>query len=329
MVILLLLGIAGCSDYQQVPPLPDYELSVPGYFPLAEVPADNRMTRERVELGEKLFFDPILSRDSSVSCGSCHVPELGFADGKPLGVGVEGRLAMRNSPTVINSIYQPYLFMDGGSRNLEAQVVGPIENPNEMDIFIGEAAARLQDDPAYIKMFWDAYKRKPDEYGLVRAISAYERSLISFSSPYDKFVQGDDDALTSLEKRGMDLFMSNRTNCSSCHTPPLFTNFRFEHNGTSFDPEIDPGRMRVTGISGDAGSFKVPVLRNIELTGPYMHDGRIETLEDVIEQYNIGGSGHENQSPLIRPLDLNENERQELLAFLQALTDREMLLLHQ
>ena len=317
ILLILLVLYQGCRKDQ----LP-YSLAVPMGFPYPKIPEDNQLTTARIELGKQLFFDPILSRDSSISCASCHFQQYAFADNKVISPGIEGRLGFRNAPSLANAAYRERLFYDGGVPSLELQVVAPIEDHNEMDFNLLAAVERLIQHEDYPRLIKKAYGTEPTIYALTRAIAAYERTLLSGNSAFDKYYyRGDSNALTAEEKRGKDLFFSARTKCSSCHSGFNFSNEEFINIGLYADFSDDTGRKRVTALEADEGKFKVPSLRNVALTAPYMHDGSMPTLADVIDFFDSGGHPHPNKSPLIQPLGLSATEKTELIAFLNSLTD--------
>jgi cytochrome c peroxidase len=262
-----------------------------------------------------------MSRDSSVSCVSCHKPELAFTDGNKLGVGIRGQKVSRNSPTLTNVVYNPYFLMDGGVPTLEQQIIVPVQEHKEFDFHFSLIAQRMQKDSSYVELSKRAYNRTPDAFVITRAISAFERTLISGNSNYDKFTyQGNVNALTKAEKRGKDLFFSKKLNCSECHSGFNFTNYSFQNNGVYLN-YLDSGRMRLTNLEKDRNLFKVPTLRNIALTAPYMHDGSLETLESVIIHYENGGKDNPEKSEKLKGFKLNNSERNDLVHFLEALTD--------
>lgn len=295
-------------------------LVAPPGFPELVQPSDNAATRLRVELGKRLFFDERMSRTGTVSCGSCHQPAEAFADDSPVSVGVEGRLGFRNAPTLTNVAWQPNLFIDGGVPTIEMQVLAPFDNHDEFAFPITQAAKILRGDEEIVELSMAAYGREPDAFVITRSIAAFERTLISANSRYDSYMRGDANALSSDEVAGMEIFMSTETACASCHVPPLFTNFDFVNVGL-YDDYGDIGRMRVTDVPSDNGRFKVPTLRNVAVTNPYMHDGSLATLEEVVAHFNSGGANHPNKHPSVQPLNLNEAQQQQLVAFLHALTD--------
>lgn len=322
-----IISISGCSRDQslQVPEMTAYTLDIPPGFPNPEIPGDNQLTENRVKLGKMLFFDKTLSLDSTISCGSCHFQEFAFTDPKPRSIGVNDSLSIRNSMPLFNLAYAQSLFWDGGVPTLELQVLAPIEDHREMNLGLQEAVNRIQANPKYVEWFQKAYSRTPDLYGLVRAIAAFERTMISGNSRYDQYAfQGKKSALNEAELRGMTVFFGETAECFHCHTGFNFTDQSFQNNGL-YAEYIDQGRGRITSRTSDIGRFKVPSLRNIEKTAPYMHDGSFNTLEDVINHYMSGGKNHPNQSPLIRPFTLSSQEKSDLIAFLKSLTDDSFL----
>ncbi|MCP4443343.1 MAG: cytochrome-c peroxidase [Aureispira sp.] len=299
----------------------NYKLDIPEGFPEPVFPEDNLLTIERVKLGKRLFYDPILSRDSTISCASCHRPELAFTDAKPKGIGIRGQEVARNSPTLVNVAYQSKgLFHDQGVPSLEMQILVPSQEVKEFDLPLLLAAERLKNDSIYRIWSQKAYGREPDPFVITRAIAAFERTLIGGNSKFDQFYyQKDSTALSISEQRGMDLFFDSLS-CAKCHSGFNFTNLALENNGL-YEVYADSGRMRITLKEEDRDLFKVPTLRNIALTGPYMHDGSIQTLEEVIAHYEKGGVNHKHKSHLLEPLTLSTEEKEDLLSFLRALTD--------
>ena len=313
----ILLAGTGCQGpASPTPTLPTYP-SLPG---LAEpiFPEDNPLKQASVQLGRMLFYDPVLSRDSTISCSSCHRQALAFTDAQPVSVGIEGRKGTRNTPTLVNMAYQPYFFAEGGSPSLELQVLGPVETRHEMDLFIGEAARRANRHPVYRALAQEAYGREVDPFVLTRALASFERTLIGFQSPFDRYYyQGDTEALTASQERGMELFFSEELDCASCHAPPLFTDHGFYKLGLPVGEVPDLGRYRVTLDSADIGTFKTPTLRNVALTPPYMHDGSIPTLEAAISYVLQGGQyGSE-----LKEVTLSKDQKLDLIHFLESLTD--------
>lgn len=298
---------------------------IPEGFPPIQYPADNEYSPDRAALGKKLFYEPLMSRDSSVSCQSCHSQELAFTDGEKRSFGIENRQGTRNAPSLANVAYHPYFTREGGVPTLEMQVLVPIQEKHEFDFNILRIAERLREDPLYNELSQKAYGRDMDYYVITRALANFERTLISGNSAYDQYKhQGNSGAMSEKAIAGMKLFNSEKTNCSSCHGGFDFTNYSFQNNGLAEKYE-DEGRFRLTRDEQDRAKFKVPSLRNVEVTAPYMHNGSLESLEEVVEHYNQGGKGHPNQSDFIKPLGLSEEEKANLVSFLKALTDREFL----
>jgi cytochrome c peroxidase len=263
------------------------------------VPEDNPLSAEKITLGRRLFFNRRLSRDGSIACSSCHDPERAFSDGRPIPIGVFGRQGRRNSPALINRGYGRLFFWDGRVATLGEQVLKPIEDPSEMDLPLSEAAARVNLPPQEIS----------------RALASYVRSILSGDSPFDRFINGDLNALSAEQQAGLQLFRG-KANCVACHVGPNFTDERLHNTGVAWrDGKFaDPGAGH--------GDFKTPTLREIARTAPYMHDGSIATLEDVIEYYDGGGNRNPSLDPELRPLRLSAAEKQNLIAFLRCLNGR-------
>lgn len=312
-----LFFVFGCTKDEPVP----YEQQIPSWFPAMEIPSENQLTSARIELGRKLFYEPLLSSDSAVSCGKCHQLSKGLTDGLPISIGVDDAMGLRNAPTLTNIGYSPRFFHDGGVETLELQSQQPIFSVEEMNFTIAGFLERIAEDEEYRHMFREAYNREPDAFGISRAIASFERTFISGNSRFDQYeYQGKKNALNESEIRGRKLFFSSETGCSSCHVPPLFTNYEYENIGL-YVSYADSGRARISHLEEDKGKFKVPTLRNIELTAPYMHNGSMQTLEEVVAHFNGGGVGHPNQSEKIKPLNLTNQEQSDLEAFLKSLTD--------
>lgn len=327
LLLFFALLVFACRKEPSEPVSADPEplLAVPPGFPAPVFPAGNELTAARWALGKKLFFDPVMSSDSTVSCASCHLPARAFSDTLALSPGVGGRPGIRNAPSLANVAYHPYYTREGGLPTLEMQVLVPIQEHNEFDFNILLIAERLLRDTAYLRMSSEAYGRMPDAFVITRAISCFERTMISGQSHYDRYYfQGKQDALNAAEQRGMDLFFSDKTDCSKCHNGFNFTGYAFENNGL-YEHYADSGRFRLTELESDRARFKVPSLRNVAVTAPYMHDGSLTTLESVVAHYNGGGQPHPNKSPLVRPLGLSADEQADLVAFLRSLTDEAFL----
>lgn len=287
-------------------------------YPVLEYPADNPNNAAAASLGERLFFDPILSVDSSISCGSCHKPELGFATNDRVTPGVGGVLGKRNSPSLLNVGYQPYFMREGGVPSLEMQVLVPLGDATEMAHNVVDAVRRLNRNTSYRNEFLTVYGDTASAFLLVRALANFERTLVDFDAPFDHFIQGDATALSNEAIKGGKLFYGKAA-CVQCHSGVLLTDFGFANNGTAIVDSTDYGRELLTNESGDRYVFKVPSLRKVQITAPYMHDGSVSTLADVVEQYNTGGANHSYTDSRIEPLGLSGSEKAQLVAFLEAL----------
>jgi len=288
----------------------------------AYIPDDNPMSDERIALGKLLYFDPRLSKDNTVSCASCHNPFHGFADPHPRSAGIGGKLGGRNSPTVINRLFSSEQFWDGRAKDLEEQAHGPLINPVEMgmpshDVVVQHVKAVKGYAPWFKKAFGDdqiSMKR------IAQAIAAYERTVVSGNSPYDRYQAGDKDAMSASAVRGLALF-NGKANCKACHTGFNFTDETYQNIGVGMHaPKPDAGRFEQTKKEEDRGKFKTPTLRNIAQTAPYMHDGSEHTLLEVVEFYNKGGIPNPQLSKEIKPLNLTDQEKQDLVACLESLT---------
>lgn len=319
LLFALMAGFHACQEDEPVKKV-EFTLDLPDHFPPFDVPEGNELTTARVKLGKMLFYEKALSRDSTMSCATCHPQSRAFADDQAISLGVQNRLGFRNVPVLGNLAYHPYFFREGGSPSLEAQVLGPICNFDEMGFNARELADRLKVDPTYQELAIEAYERPMDLFVLTRSIAAFERTMITGDSPWDRFIHGDSSALNASEKRGWALFQSEKAGCTHCHSGIDFSDYSFQNNGL-YEKFKDEGRYRVTVDSSDIGKFKVFTLRNVALSGPYMHDGSLATLEAVIDHYNAGGSNHPNKSEYIKALGLNEVEKTDLVNFLKALTD--------
>ena len=287
-------------------------------YPVLEYPADNPNNTAAASLGERLFFDPILSVDSSISCGSCHKPELGFATNDRVTPGVGGVLGKRNSPSLLNVGFQPYFMREGGVPSLEMQVLVPLGDATEMAHNVLDAVRRLNRNTSYRNEFLTVYGDTASAFLLVRALANFERTLVDFDAPFDHFIQGDATALSNEAIKGGKLFYGKAA-CVQCHSGVLLTDFGFANNGTAIVDSTDYGRELLTNESGDRYVFKVPSLRRVQITAPYMHDGSVSTLADVVEQYDTGGANHSYTDSRIEPLGLSGREKAQLVAFLEAL----------
>ncbi len=289
----------------------------PGAPPLPAF--EDALTEAKVRLGKALFFDQRLSQGKGISCASCHHPGKAFSDTVALSVGAFGRLGFRNAPTLTNVAYHPLMNRDGGVPTLHQQVLVPISDEAEMDADIHQVAVALRDLPPYAELSERAYGRRLDIFVITRALAAYERTLIGGWSRYDLYRQGDTDALTPQEQDGLAVFEG--AGCGACHGGFDLTDRGFHNTGLELDHSDDAGRERITLDPLDRGKFKTPTLRNIALTAPYMHDGSLATLEEVVAHFNGGGLPDPNRSPLMVPLGLTAQQQQDLVAFFGSLTD--------
>lgn len=290
------------------------------FQPLGEIPVpeDNEMTDEKIELGKKLFFDPRLSGNNELSCASCHAPGLGWGDNRPTFVGFEGAEGTRNSPTVINAGYYEENFWDGRAGSLEEQATGPITSEVEMNQDLDELVEELKAVPEYVDEFENVFNDQITADNIAKAIAAFERTIVITDTAFDQFLAGDDDAISDEAKEGMKLFVG-KAQCITCHSGALLSDQQYHNLGI----EGDEGRFAVTGNEEDKGAFKTPGLRGVKYTAPYMHDGSLETLEDVIKFYNDGGGNDPNKSELIKPLGLTDEEIGYLVAFLESMSGEE------
>lgn len=332
LTLFSLAWLTGCSSDASAPAeggAPSLiDSTSPAGFPKGSnielAPPDNALTVERAALGKRLFYDPRLSRTNEVSCGSCHQQAYAFADPNAVSIGIEGRTGTRNAPSIVNAAWGKSFFWDGRARTLEEQAGKPIENPVEMDLALPAAVERVASDSSYVEAFRKAYGEEPSESTLQKAIASFVRSVVSGTSAYDRHLRGDDSDFGEQRKRGEALFSSERAECFHCHPGGSLSNEGYFNNGT-YTAGGDTGRQQVTGRVGDTGKFKVPGLRNIALTAPYMHDGSVPTLEAVIEHYDAGGRGDPTTDPVLKPLSLTDEEKADLLEFLRSLTDDALL----
>jgi cytochrome c peroxidase len=284
---------------------------------------------DEVALGEKLFFETQLSRDNTISCGSCHQPSLAFSDSVTFSKGVRNQLTSRNTPTIMNLIGHEPFFWDGRALTLEEQALGPIESRVEMDMPISEIANRLNAIPFYRQAFFTIYGERPFPESILKAIVAYESKLETSDTPFDQYMQGDTLAISAAAKRGQQIF-NTKGRCFDCHFGPDFTGDDIKSIGLFDGKEWnDSGRYLITRDLRDLGKFKTPGLRNIAITAPYMHNGKLKTLEAVIDYYNNPDQlvpHHQNRDTVLkRPLGLSNSEKSDLLAYLNTLTDRQFI----
>lgn len=327
----LMLIAWGCQPAFKPTP---FVLQKPEAFPIPVIPDSNQLTVEGIALGRKLFFDPILSKDKKQSCSSCHLPGRGFGDHRALSVGVHGLPGKRNALPLANMAwFYKGLFWDGRAATLEQQALMPVEDSLEMAAEWTVVERRLQQHAEYPLLFKQAFGLRKgeeiDRYLVAKALAQYERTLVSANAKYDQVMAGKAE-FTASEARGKTIFFDSseempQGECANCHNPPLFTDLRFLNNGldpvADLEDYPDKGRGAVNGKKYDNGRFRVPSLRNIARTAPYMHDGRFKTLEEVLEHYNSGGHFSENVDAKIKPLQLSEQDKADLIAFLNTLTD--------
>ena len=307
------------------------KIKAPLGLPPIPIPPDNPPTEETIALGRRLYYDPGLSADGTVSCATCHAPDLSFRDGKALSNGVAGQLGSRRAPTVVNAAYNTLQFWDGRASSLEKQAEGPLTNPVEMGNTLEGVVNYVRSDPKYRALFARAWGRKEITIDLVtRSIGSFERTVVIGNSPFDRFYyRGDKKALSPAGQRGLKLFLNQKKgNCSVCHVIgrryALFTDNKFHNIGVGADTWgtfEDVGRYVQTKSASDMGAFKTPTLRNIAKTAPYMHDGSLATLKDVVDHYVGGGTSNPHLDKEIHALAfLTFNERADLKAFLESLT---------
>lgn len=287
--------------------------------PVGPFPQNNPPSPEKIALGRALFYDPLLSEDGQVSCSSCHQLDKAFTDGRAVSQGSFGRTGKRSAPSLVNVAYRSRLFWHGGSPSLELQALGPLGDHNEHALLPEQTVQKLRDSRKYAPWFQQVYGRAPDLTGLTQAIASFERTLISYHSPFDRYSAGDAGAMTPAQVRGMDLFY-DKAECFHCHNGRNFSD-NLPHNNASELFNEDIGLAQLTNQDDDVGKFITPTLRNVALTAPYMHSGQFKTLREVVLHYNGGGQPNPNADPLVRPLGLSEQEVSDLVAFLEALSD--------
>lgn len=281
------------------------------------IPDDNPLTTARIALGRALFFDIRLSADRKVSCSSCHQPAQYLTDGRQVSLGVYGRVGIRNVPSILNSAWRESFFWDGRQTKLEEQVLQPIVNPVEMGLTLEAAVTRVAAVERYKQSFAAIFADGVTPENLGRVLASFVRTLRAGDAAFDRFSAGDSMAISVAARRGYGLFVGKAL-CMRCHSGALFTDEEFHNTGVS--PGRDAGREFVTGLQADRGKFRTPSLRNVEFTAPYMHDGSLATLPEVVRFYDGGGNANPNLDRLIRPLGLSDDEQQDLVAFLKTLT---------
>jgi cytochrome c peroxidase len=324
---LLGLSVTGAADGQQPSP-PISEVNAQqlgpqrlGPLPPVIAPPNNPPSSAKIHLGKQLYFDTRLSIDNTVSCATCHDPARGWTDAGPTSKGVRGQMGGRRSPPVSNAAYNPLQFWDGRAPSLEEQAKGPIQNPIEMGNTHEVMIRTLDTIPGYVEAFMRVFGEGPMTVQQVAdAIAAFERTVVTTDSRFDRYVRGDHRALTAQERRGLEIF-NGKGHCTACHWGPNFSDGRFHNIGT---PEKDPknadqGRYVVTKNPRDMGAFKTPTVRDAALRAPYLHNGSEASLESLVDFYDRGGNSVRNLDPLIVPLGLSRQEKTDLVAFMRAL----------
>jgi len=324
---LLGLSVTGAVGGQQTPP-PITEVNVQqlgpqrlGPLPPVVAPPNNPPSSAKIQLGKQLYFDTRLSSDNTVSCATCHDPARGWTDAGPTSKGIRGQLGGRRAPPVSNAAYNPLQFWDGRAASLEEQAKGPIQNPIEMGNTHATMIRTLDTIPGYVEAFMHVYGEGPMTVQQVAdAIAAFERTVVTTDSRFDRYVRGEHNALTPVEKQGLEIF-NGKGHCTGCHWGPNFSDGRFHNIGVAEkDPKSpDQGRYVVTKNPRDMGAFKTPTVRDAALRAPYLHDGSEPSLESLIDFYDRGGNALRNLDPLMVPLGLSRQEKTALVAFIRAL----------
>lgn len=323
LTLLISCGEDNDSDIDEV-----VVLNIPDYFPQYTIPDDNKLTPDRIKLGEKIFNSNLLSKNNSMSCASCHLSDVAFANNLKTRAGVFDRPGTRNVPSIFNVIFQERFLREGSVPTLEQQALVPVQEHNEFDNDWETILERLNSDTEFRDLLDKSKYIFPSDnklitefnvYAVIRPLAAYQRTLLSVNSKYDKHIQNKIN-LTSSELLGEKLFKSDSLNCSKCHSGVLFSDYNFYNNGL-YESYKDVGRNRFTLDPTDIGKFKVPSLRNVEITYPYMHDGSVASLEEVISHYEKGGYNHQNKSQLIKGFKLSQVEKVALIDFLKTLTE--------
>lgn len=324
-----LLFVACDKGEDEVPAATPYTLVIPQGLPPMNIPSNNPLTVEGVALGKRLFYDPILSANNTQSCASCHIQETGFSETTQYSTGIDGIEGNRNAMPLINLGWQTKFFWDGGANGLESQVIGPITNPIEMHETMANVVAKLNAHAEYPDLFKAAFgSAEASSQNIMRAVAQFERTLISGNSKYDQYMRGET-FLSSQELNGLSLFTDmEKGDCSHCHSlGSTFSDFEFRNTGLDSLP-VDEGRYLITLNSNDRGKFKTPSLRNVELTAPFMHDGRFQTLLECVQHYNTGFRYSANLDPNLSFAvkgRMTQQEMEDLVAFMKTLTDEEFV----
>jgi cytochrome c peroxidase len=293
---------------------------------LVPAPSDNPQNTEKIALGRKLFFDTRLSLDGTVSCATCHDPKKAFCDQRSKSVGIKGQLSERNAPSILNAAFLKTAMFDAHLATLELQAIVPIQEPVEMGHNMKNLIKQLRQIPEYQAAAQAIFGRDFDAWVLTRSLGAFERSLLSLNAPFDQYMAGNKKAMSKDQLAGWRIF-SDKLYCTQCHPAPYFTTYEAANNGlyASYEGQTDQGRFRIHHDSSDIGKFKIPSLRNLPLTYPYMHDGSIHSMEAALAHYQRGGAGHPLQDPRILSFELTSREKAQLLAFFDALVDTSYL----
>lgn len=324
---ILLLGCSTPQD-ESVKPIKEEQklFQIPSNFPGPTYNlTSNPVNQAGFELGKELFNEPMLSRDNTIACAECHNQAYAFTHhGHDVSHGIDNRVGSRNAPPIQNMAWQKEFFWDGGVGDLDLFSIAPIENPLEMDENFGNVLNKLRKSPKYPSLFQKAFGTSEiNSQRFLKALSQFMVSLVSANSRYDKYVRNEGEILSADELKGLKLFQEK---CSTCHTGQLFTDQSYRNNGLYIQGSKDQGRYRITEIETDKYKFKVPSLRNIDVTGPYMHDGRFLTLDAVLEHYNTGIQQIQNLDPLlVKKIPMTAEEKLQIIAFLRTLTDKAFL----
>lgn len=322
----LMMASLACVSISQAA---DFVIDVPLGVVKPKIPENNPMSQDKVDLGKKLFYDPSFSFNGKVACATCHIPEHGFADITAIGFTSAGGQLARNTPTAVNAALNDFQFWDGRAPSLEAQVADVARPAGDTSININKAVKKCSSNNDYVAMFNKAFGGEATAERFCQAISAYERTLLSGNTKFDRFLfKSEQNALTPAEKKGYEIFVG-KGNCTSCHLidkaggNAVFIDNKFHNTGVgAYGTRMkDAGRYYVTGEESDFGAFKTPTLRNVALTSPYMHDGSLPTLDAVVEFYDKGGNANKYLDPLMKPLHLSSSEKHDLVAFLKTLSD--------
>ena len=322
ILLTIIIFIGGCSSKKNSDEVIKILETPLGLENLEQfIPMDNPLTKEKIALGRDMFFDRRLSVDGTVSCDFCHSPILGFSEGRYFASGVFGLKSKRNTITLLNRIFGQEHFWDGRAQSIQDVITEHIEDANVFGNTLGNVVKILSNDKKYREKFENVFDSDINSDGISKAIAAFVRTLLSGNSPYDKYVAGNKNALSASALRGMKLFFSYRLKCSVCHSGPNFTDEKYHNNGTKLDSgNLDLGRYLVTNKESDRAKFRTPTLRDISRTSPYMHNGSIKGLNDLIDFYDKGGEPNSYQSPVIKPLNLTKEEKVDLKKFLRSLT---------